>query len=144
MQLEYSTLVGETEICKEDIEVMMLPLGSKPVEARFLIRISMDYSRLPPRVNKSQNDEAMLLVTFYGPDWNRILPQLYLSKTLEDVFGGPESLRIPPLPPNKYLMDYIPEVIKFMEEKVYNFLYIHFTRLFNYKIYLYIHAFCCR
>lgn len=120
LQLEYSTLLGETEICKEDIEVMMLPLGSKPVEAKFLIHISMDYSRLPPRVNKSQNDEAMLLVTFYGPDWNRVLPQLYLSKTLEDVFGGPESLRIPPLPPNKYLMDYVPEVIKFMEEKINN------------------------
>lgn len=118
MQFEYSTLVGETEICKEDIEVMMLPLGSKPIEARFLIRIAIDYSRLPPRVNKSQNNEAMLLVTFYGPDWNRILPQLYLSKTLEDVFGGTESLRIPPLPSNKYLMDYVPEVIKFMEEKV--------------------------
>ncbi|XP_011880926.1 PREDICTED: BRCA1-A complex subunit BRE-like [Vollenhovia emeryi] len=118
LQLEYSTLVGETEICKEDIEVMMLPLGSKPIEARFLIRISVDYSRLPPRVNKSQNDEAMLLVTFYGPDWNRIMPQLYLSKNLEDVFGGPESLRIPPLPPNKYLMDYVPEVMKFMEDKI--------------------------
>ncbi|XP_077269216.1 BRISC and BRCA1-A complex member 2 [Temnothorax americanus] len=118
LQFEYSTLVGETEICKEDIEVMMLPLGSKPIEARFLIRISMDYSRLPPRINKSQNNEAMLLVTFYGPDWNRILPQLYLSKTLEDIFGGSESLRIPPLPPNKFLMDYVPEVIKFMEEKI--------------------------
>ncbi|KYQ50194.1 BRCA1-A complex subunit BRE [Trachymyrmex zeteki] len=117
LQLEYSTLVGETEICKEDIEVMML-LGLKPAEARFLIRISMDYTRLPPRMNKSQNDEAMLLVTFYGPDWNRISPQLYLSKTLEDAIGRPESLHIPPLPPNKYLMDYVPEVIKFMEEKI--------------------------
>ncbi|XP_018045422.1 PREDICTED: BRCA1-A complex subunit BRE-like [Atta colombica] len=117
LQLEYSTLVGETEICKEDIEVMVL-LGLKPMEARFLIRIAMDYTRLPPRINKSQNDEAMLLVTFYGPDWNRISPQLYLSKTLEDAIGRPESLHIPPLPPNKYLMDYVPEVIKFMEEKI--------------------------
>jgi len=121
LQFEYSTLVfGETEICKEDIEVMMLPLGSKPTEARFLIRIVMDYSRLPPRINKSQNDEAMLQVTFCGPDWNRILPQLYLSKTLEAAFGGPESLHIPPLPPNKYLMDYVPEVVKFIGEKINN------------------------
>lgn len=118
MQFEYSTLIGETEISKEDIEVIMLPLGTKPTEARFLIRIVMDYSRLPPRINKSQNDEAMLIITFYGPDWNRILPQLYLSKTLEDIFGGPESLHIPPFPPNKYLMDYVPEVKKFIEEKV--------------------------
>ncbi|XP_011702685.1 PREDICTED: BRCA1-A complex subunit BRE-like [Wasmannia auropunctata] len=118
LQVEYSTLIGETEISKEDIEVMMLPLGLKPVEARFLIRISVDYSRLPPRTNKSQSEEAMLLVTFYGPDWNRILSQLFLSKTLEEAFGGTESLHIPPLPPNKYLMDYVPEVIKFMEEKI--------------------------
>ncbi|XP_018406931.1 PREDICTED: BRCA1-A complex subunit BRE-like [Cyphomyrmex costatus] len=117
LQLEYSTLVGETEICKEDIEVMML-LGLKPVEARFLIRISVDFTRLPPRMNKSQTDEVMLLVTFYGPDWNRISPQLYLSKTLEDAIGRPEPLLIPPLPPNKYLMDYVPEVIKFLEEKI--------------------------
>ncbi|XP_011637553.1 BRISC and BRCA1-A complex member 2-like isoform X1 [Pogonomyrmex barbatus] len=120
LQLEYSTLVGETEICKEDIEVIMLPLGTKPTEARFLIRISMDYSRLPPRINKSQNDEAMLLITFYGPDWNRILPQLHLSETLKNAFGESESLHIPPLPPNKYLMDYVPEVIKFIEEKINN------------------------
>ena len=120
LQFEYSTLVGETEIYTNDIEVIMLPLGTKPTEARFLIRISMDYSRLPPRINKSQNDEAMLIITFYGPDWNRILPQLYLSKTLEDIFGGPESLHIPPFPPNKYLMDYVPEVKKFIEEKIHN------------------------
>ncbi|XP_050445514.1 BRISC and BRCA1-A complex member 2-like [Cataglyphis hispanica] len=120
LQFEYSTLVGETEILTEDIEVMMLPLGTKPTETKFLIRIAMDYSQLPPRINKSQNDEAMLIITFCGPDWNRILPQLYLSKTLEDIFGGPESLRIPPFPPNKYLMDYVPEVKKFIQEKMHN------------------------
>jgi len=110
------------------------------MEARFLIRIAMDYSRLPPRMNKSQNDEAMLLVTFYGPDWNRILPQLYLSKTLEDAFGGPESLHIPPLPPNKYLMDYVPEVIKFMEEKVCDFLYTFYYRIAQFAKNVYIYS----
>lgn len=144
MQFEYSTLVGETEICKEDIEVMMLPLGSKPMEARFLIRISMDYSRLPPRANKSQNDEAMLLVTFYGPDWNRVLPQLYVSKTLEDAFGGPESLHIPPLPPNKYLMDYVPEVIKFIEEKVHIISNTRILQDCTIRKRIFIHTFCYR
>ncbi|XP_029166040.1 BRISC and BRCA1-A complex member 2-like [Nylanderia fulva] len=120
LQFEYSTLVCETEIFTEDIEVIMLPLGTKPTEAKFFIRIAMDYSRLPPRINKSQNYEAVLSITFYGPDWNRILPQLYLSNILEDIFGGPESLHIPPFPPNKYLMDYVPEVKKFMDEKIQN------------------------
>lgn len=124
MQLEYSTLVCETEISKKDIDVLMLPLGvAKPTEARFVINISMDCSRLPPRFQMSQNDEAMLIITFYGPDWNRIVPQLHLSRTLEDGFGGPDALHIPPIPPNKYLMDYVPEVKKYIEEKV--ILYVH-------------------
>lgn len=105
-------------MCKKDIEVMLLPLGTRPTEARFLIRISMDYSRLPSRIDKS-HDETMLIITFYGPDWKRIIPQLYLSKTLEEVFGGPDSLHIPPFPHNKCLMDYVPEVKKFIEEKVH-------------------------
>lgn len=97
----------------------MLPLGTKPIEARFFIRILMDCTRLPPSVYKSQNDEAILIITFYGPDWNRIVPQLYLPKTLEETFGGPDSLHVPPFPSNKYLMDYVPEVKKFIEEKVF-------------------------
>lgn len=115
----------------EDIEVMLLPLGAKPTEARFLIRISMDFSRLPPRVNQSQNEEAMLIITFYGPDWNRIVPQLYLSKTLEEIFGGLDSLHIPPFPPNKYLMDYVPEMKNVIEEKVYLVKFIN-LHLFTY------------
>lgn len=117
LQIEYSTLVGETKLDDNDIEVILLPLGGKPTEARFLIRISIDCC-LPPCVDKSQDNETMLHITFYGPDWNRIVSKLYLSKTLEKIFGGPDTLHLPPLPPSKYLMDYVPEVKKYIEEKV--------------------------
>ncbi|EFN76708.1 BRISC and BRCA1-A complex member 2 [Harpegnathos saltator] len=118
LQFEYSTLVGNTELHVDDIEVILLPLGGKPVEARFLIRISMDCC-LPPCVDKLHDNETMLHITFYGPDWNRIIPKLYLSKTLEKAFGGPDSLHLPPFPPTtKYLMDYVPEVKKYIEEKI--------------------------
>ncbi|XP_024938236.1 BRISC and BRCA1-A complex member 2-like [Cephus cinctus] len=127
LQLEYSTLVGETEICAEDVEMILLPSGTRPTEARFLIRMAMDFSQLPARSNQSRNDAAMLLVTFHGQDWNHIIPQLYLSKSLEEAFGGPSALHIPPFPPDKYLMDYVPEVKKFISEKI-NFLALCFER----------------
>lgn len=118
LQLEYSTLVGETDISTADVEMILLPLGCKPTEARFLISLSIDFSQLPSYIYHSETDSAMLTVTFYGPDWNRIVPQLYLSKSLEKAFGGSPSLHIPPFPPEKYLMDYVPEVKKFIAEKI--------------------------
>lgn len=115
LQFEYSTLVAELHM--NDVEVILLPLGGKPTEARFLIRISMDCC-LPPCVDKLHDNETMLHITFYGPDWNRIVPKLFLSKTLEKSFGGPDTLHLPPFPPTNYLMDYVPEVKKYIEEKV--------------------------
>lgn len=118
LQLEYSTLVGETDIRAEDVEVILLPMGFKPTEARFLISLSIDVPLLPICINQSKNNMAVLDVTFCGPAWNRIIPRLYLSKQLEEVFGGSANLHIPPFPPDKYLMDYIPEVKKFIMEKI--------------------------
>ncbi|XP_014468368.1 PREDICTED: BRCA1-A complex subunit BRE-like [Dinoponera quadriceps] len=117
LHFEYSTLVGGAELPRNDIEVILLPLGGKPTEARFLIRISMDCC-LPPCVDKLHDNEAMLRVTFYGPNWNRIVPKLCLSKTLEKTLGGPDTLHLPQFPPTKYLMDYVPEVKKYIEEKI--------------------------
>lgn len=94
----------------------MLPLGGKPTEARFLIRISMDCCL--PCVDKLHDNETMLHITFYGPDWNRMVPKLYLSKTLEKAFGGPDTLHLPSILPEEYLMDYVPKVKKCIEEKV--------------------------
>ncbi|XP_012271396.1 BRISC and BRCA1-A complex member 2-like [Orussus abietinus] len=121
LQLEYYKLINETEVCTEDVEVILLPSTIKPKEARFLIRMAMDFSKLPARSSRPHNDAAMLLVTFIGPEWTRKIPQLFLSKSLEEAFGGSTALHIPPFPPEKYLMSYVLEVKKFMKEKI-NFL----------------------
>ncbi|XP_046481543.1 BRISC and BRCA1-A complex member 2 isoform X1 [Neodiprion pinetum] len=127
LKFEYSTLVNETEICPEDMEVISLPTGVRPVETRFLIRMAMDFSKLPERISHPQDDEAMLLVTFNGPDYDHITPELYLSKSLEDAFGGPAALHIPPFQSSKYLMDYVPEVKGYINEKI-NLLAICFEK----------------
>lgn len=123
LDFEYNTLIKTTEICVEDLEVLSLPIDGRPVETRFLIRMAMDVSKLPERGGHSQDDEAMLLVTFNGPDWNRVTPELYLSKSLEEAFGGPSALHIPPITQNKYLMDYVPGVKGFINEKVRAYLF---------------------
>lgn len=118
LQLEYSTLVGETDVRAEDVELLLLPFGVKPTEARFLISLPLDAYQLPIYINRSNNSVAILDVTFYGPTWNRIIPRLYLPKQLEEACGGSVNLHIPPFPPDKYLMDYVPEVKQFMSEKI--------------------------
>lgn len=106
------------EVSEEDIEVILLPVGTKPMEAYFSIRLDIDFSQLPTRINESQNDAAMLLVTFCGPDWNCVVPNLYLSQGLEETFSGSASLYIPPFLSNSYLRAYIPKVKDLIRDKV--------------------------
>lgn len=116
LNLEYNMLIEE--VSEEDIEVIFLPVGTKPTEAYFSIRLNIDFSQLPTRINQSQNDAAMLLVTFCGPDWNFVVPNLYLSQSLEETFSGAASLNIPPFASNIYLRAYIPKVKDLIKEKV--------------------------
>lgn len=118
LHLEYSMLINEKKICPEDIEVILLPLGTKPVEACFSIRLDIDFSQLPNRTNQSQNDAAMLRVTFRGPEWSCVTPYLYLSKSLEETFSGAASLHIPPILSDNYLTAYIPTVKKLIVDKI--------------------------
>ncbi|XP_066597334.1 BRISC and BRCA1-A complex member 2-like [Prorops nasuta] len=120
LPVEYTTLIDKAKICEEDVEVIILPIGGKPMEVKFVIRIAMDFSQLPIYDNNADSNAVMLIVTYYGPEWDRIVPQLYLSKTLEEVLGGSNSLHIPPFPPNKYLMNYVPEIKKYLNEKINN------------------------
>ncbi|KAK2575710.1 hypothetical protein KPH14_012099 [Odynerus spinipes] len=119
LNLEYSMLIHDMQISPKDIEVILLPVGTKPIEARFSIRLDIDFSQLPPtRTNQSQNNAAMLLVTFRGQDWNCVIPNLYLSKSLEETFSEAASLHIPPILPNSYLTAYIPKVKKLITDKI--------------------------
>nr|XP_033327231.1 BRISC and BRCA1-A complex member 2-like [Megalopta genalis] len=119
LKLEYTMLMSSTDIAQEDVEVMLLPFGSKPTEAKFLISLSIDVSQLQNRPFESQNDVAMLLVTFYGPNWNRIMPQIYFSKYLEQVLDGISALELPHYPIDKCLTDYVLEIKKYVEEKAH-------------------------
>lgn len=120
LQLEYNMLMKSTEVKSEDVEIILLPFGSKPTEARFLISLFVDVSQLETRTCKSESDTAMLLIIFSGTDWNRITPQLHFSKSLEEALGGP-TLNLPPSPSDKFLMDYVLEVKKCITDKVYKF-----------------------
>ena len=95
LQLEYSLLMEAGKVKPEDVEMILLPLASKPTEAKFLVSLTVDVSEVPQRTRESKTDMAMLLVTFRGPDWNHITPHLQLSKSLESIFGGPNTLHLP-------------------------------------------------
>ncbi|XP_014604907.1 PREDICTED: BRCA1-A complex subunit BRE-like isoform X1 [Polistes canadensis] len=116
LNLEYCMLL-ET-ISPDDIEVTLLPMSIKPIEACFSIRLDIDFSQLPTRANQSENDAAKLVVTFCGPDWNCIVPNLYLSKNLEETFSGAFSLHIPQFLPNTYLTAYIPKIKELIMDKI--------------------------
>ncbi|XP_031833265.1 BRISC and BRCA1-A complex member 2 [Nomia melanderi] len=118
LKLEYSMLMGSSEIAPEDVEVMLLPFGSKPTEAKFLISLSIDVSQLQNSSFELENDIVMLLVTFCGPNWNRIIPQLYFSKSLEQILGGTSALHLPHYPADKCLTDYILEIKMYIAEKI--------------------------
>lgn len=95
---------------------MLLPDVNDPNEAHFLIRFAMDFTQLPGRKNKIENDAVMLHVAFNCNQWSRVNPQLFLSSSLEDVIG-----KIPNLPHYSYmkdLMDYVPEIKKMLDEKI--------------------------
>ncbi|XP_078037659.1 NAD(P)HX epimerase isoform X1 [Augochlora pura] len=115
---EYDMLMSSPSIAQEDVEVMLLPFGSKPMEATFLLSLSIDVSQLIDRPFQSQNDIAMLLVTFYGPNWNRIMRQIHFSKYLEQVLDGTSTLELPHYPIDKPLTHYVLETKKYIEEKV--------------------------
>ncbi|CAK9795205.1 BRISC and BRCA1-A complex member 2 [Anthophora quadrimaculata] len=118
LQFEYNTLMKLPEMKPEDVEVILLPFTSKPTEARFSIRLSVDISQLPNRPYESQNDAAMLLVTFSGADWEHNTPQLYFSKTLEEIVSGTNASHLPPFPSHQTLIDYVLEIKEYIAKSV--------------------------
>lgn len=126
LQFEYSSLVCQTAVSEEDVEVL---IGSRSggVKSRllggavnFLIRLNIDFSDLPPVQTGEDSGEsaAVLLVTFHPPEGSRITPQLYLSPRVEKALGGSASFHLPPFPSGSCLMDYVPIVAEQMRERV--------------------------
>ncbi|KAH0552410.1 BRISC and BRCA1-A complex member 2-like isoform X2 [Cotesia glomerata] len=119
LAFEYNTLLQDTEVCEEDVEVVLIPDTIEPTEARFFIRMALDFSRLPRRnSNNTEHDSIILQVTFSNATWSRIVPMLYLSAGLEDVLGNSNSLHLPPLTATKNLSKYVPEIKKLISDKI--------------------------
>lgn len=126
LQFEYSSLVCQTSVSEEDVEVL---IGSRNTSIKsrlmggavnFLIRLKIDFSDLPPvQTGEDTGDTvALLLVTFYPPDGSRITPQLYLSPRVEKALGGSSSFHLPPFPAGNCLMDYVPVVVDLLRDRV--------------------------
>ena len=126
LHFEYSSLVCQTSVCEEDVEVL---IGSRNTNVKsrlmgaavnFLIRLKIDFSDLPPvQAEEDTGDTvALLLVTFYPPEGSRITPQLYLSPRVEKALGGSSSFHLPPFPAGNCLMDYVPVVVELLRERV--------------------------
>ncbi|CAD6233995.1 GSCOCG00007458001-RA-CDS [Cotesia congregata] len=119
LAFEYNTLLQDTAVCEEDVEVVLIPDTIEPTEARFFIRMALDFSRLPRRnSNNTEHDGIMLQVTYSNATWSRTVPILYLSAGLEDVLGNSNSLHLPPLTAIKNLSKYVPEVKKLISDKI--------------------------
>jgi len=126
LQFEYSSLVYQTAVCEDDVEVL---IGSRSTNMKyrliggavnFLIRLKIDFSNLPPlQIGEDSGESAaVLLVTFHPPEGSRITPQLYLSPRVEKALGGSSSLHLPSFPSGSCLMDYVPVVADLLRERL--------------------------
>lgn len=116
VQFEYSTLIQQTNLKEEDIEVY---IADEKGPINFLISLGVSFKGLPP-IFKSDNDNdtALLLVTFNDPEGTKIIPKLCLPPKIEVALGSPLSFRIPALASDGCLMDYVPFVQESLKKRV--------------------------
>ncbi|XP_034945718.1 BRISC and BRCA1-A complex member 2-like [Chelonus insularis] len=115
---EYDNLLSKTEICDEDVEMILLPTVINPSEVHFLIRIAVDFSRLPKKSYLCNYDIIVLHIMYRGNNWNRITPQLLISKNLEEILGESNNFHLPPVSTERHLMDYVLEIKKLVSTKI--------------------------
>ncbi|XP_054714000.1 BRISC and BRCA1-A complex member 2-like [Uloborus diversus] len=117
VQFEYSTLIQQTDVKEEDIEVSIGEDKEGPIN--FLIRLGVIFSGLP-YIFKSESgeDTALLLVTFNDPEGTKITPKLCLPPKIEHALGSPISWRIPAFSSDGCLMDYVPFVQESLKKRV--------------------------
>lgn len=116
VQFEYSTLTQQTNLKEEDIEVY---IADEKGPINFLIRLGVSFKGLPPIFRRdSDNDTALLLVTFNDPEGTKIIPKLCLPPKIELALGSPLSFRIPALASDGCLMDYVPFVQDSLKKRV--------------------------
>ncbi|XP_048737689.1 BRISC and BRCA1-A complex member 2-like [Ostrea edulis] len=120
LQFEYTSLLDQTELSRDLIEVYSERSEKRIGPINFLIKLPVDFSDIPPYISKDNpgDNSAVLLIAFPSPDSSRVTPQLYLSPRVEHAFGGSSNLRIPAFPSGGCLLDYVPNVYKLLQNKV--------------------------
>ncbi|XP_043270772.1 BRISC and BRCA1-A complex member 2-like [Venturia canescens] len=120
LHLQYTTLIDNADVCSKDVEIILLPDAESPNEVRFVIQLAMDFSRLPGRSHNAVNDAAMLTITYQQQNWNKGIPLLHLSTTLEETFNkaGFSNLSIPPLSRDQSVVDYVTHMKKMISDKI--------------------------
>ncbi|XP_013415401.1 BRISC and BRCA1-A complex member 2-like [Lingula anatina] len=120
LQWEYNALMEQDNFSPENVEVWVNKKGNRLGPINFLMRLDVDFSKIPPYLIGCSpgEDSAVLLVTFQYPDGGKVLPQLYLSPRVEHALGGAANLRIPAFPSGGCLIDYVPNVRELLKNKV--------------------------
>ncbi|XP_064599787.1 BRISC and BRCA1-A complex member 2-like [Liolophura sinensis] len=120
LQFEYTSLVEQNQFKSDSIEVHVAKSASKTGPVNFLIKLSVDFSKIPAYLTKDNpgEDSAVLAVCFSNPEGSKITPQLFLSPRVEQALGGSPNLRIPPFSNGGCLIDYIPSVCELLTNKV--------------------------
>lgn len=116
VHFEYSTLIQQADLKEDDIEVY---IADEKGPFNFLIRLAVSFKSLPLIFrSESDNDTALLLVTFNDPEGSKIIPKLCLPPKIELALGSPLSFRIPTLASDGCLMDYVPFVQDSLKKRV--------------------------
>lgn len=120
LKFEYSSLVDDTDVKSEDVEIHVSRTENRMGPINFLMKLHVDFARIPAYIIKLDpgEDAALLLVSFNSPEGTRITPQLYLSPRVERALGGSANLRIPGFPVGSCLSEYVPDVTLLLKNKV--------------------------
>ncbi|XP_014779468.1 BRISC and BRCA1-A complex member 2 [Octopus bimaculoides] len=121
LKFEYESLLEHTDVKPEEVEMHISRTENQAVgPVHFLIKMSVDFSRIPSYLTKDDpgEDNAVLLLMFPYPGAPTVNPQLHLSPRVENALGGSANLRIPPFPNGGVLIDYVPKVNQLLKNKV--------------------------
>ncbi|CAH1791162.1 unnamed protein product [Owenia fusiformis] len=119
LKFEYQSIAEE--LGKDAIEVHVMKKGQYKIgPISFLIKLDVDFSRIPAYLTKDNpgEDSAVLLVNFSSSEGGRVTSQLYLSPRVEVALGGSAGLRIPSFPSNGCMIDYVPSIKTLLTNKV--------------------------
>ncbi|XP_061410334.1 BRISC and BRCA1-A complex member 2 isoform X2 [Lethenteron reissneri] len=124
LMFEYNSLSEQTDYTVHmEVHVGRHTAWDGECCVRFLLRLPVDFSLIPPYLLKDPlvdpgEDVALLLVTFENTEATKVFPKLYLSPRIEHALGGSSAFHIPNFPSGGCLLDYVPQVCQLLTSKV--------------------------